>query len=223
MHLLKQSLIHKIIVLGLSFGLSLSVFAEDLDGCIDSPDICLDSAEIIYGDYNLETTQTLAMQGDVKAQRDLGYNYKYGFTVDKDSVKAFEWLEKAAYQGDADAQYGLAFIYFSGDGVSKDINKAMQWLLKSAHQGYASAQSYLAKIYFTGRADRAGLEDYTKAAEWATKAALQEDESSQRLLAMLYKHGFGVRQNTSIAREWYGKSCDNGSEYSCKEYKRLSN
>lgn len=226
MYLLKQRSIHKFIVLGLFFSLSVSVFAEDLGDCIDSLDICTYEVELMYGDHDFETTKKLAMQGDIKAQRDLGYNYKYGFTIDKDLVEALKWLEKAANQGDADAQHSLAMMYSSGEGVNEDMDKAMQWYLKSADQGYVPAQSYLATRYFMDAKlndDHTSNAGYTKAAEWATKAALQGDESSQRLLGLFYKDGYGVRKNKTIAREWYGKSCDSGKEFSCQEYIKLTN
>lgn len=38
----------------------------------------------------------------------------------------------------------------------------------------------------------------------------------------MYKNGLGVRQDLSIAKEWYGKSCDNGENAGCNNYKILN-
>lgn len=35
--------------------------------------------------------------------------------------------------------------------------------------------------------------------------------------------GYGVRQNKEIAKEWFGKCCDNGNQTGCEEYSKLNN
>jgi len=39
---------------------------------------------------------------------------------------------------------------------------------------------------------------------------------------MIYKNGLGVRQDLGIAKEWYGKACDNGEQEGCDEYRKLN-
>lgn len=38
----------------------------------------------------------------------------------------------------------------------------------------------------------------------------------------MYEVGEGVRQNKATAKELYGKSCDNGYQGGCDDYKRLN-
>lgn len=54
------------------------------------------------------------------------------------------------------------------------------------------------------------------------KAANQNEPISQAMLGMFYKHGIAVRQDYAKAKEWFGKSCDNGSQNGCDDYKKLN-
>lgn len=38
----------------------------------------------------------------------------------------------------------------------------------------------------------------------------------------MYEAGQGVQQNKTIAKEWYGKACDNGDQHGCDNYKELN-
>jgi TPR repeat protein len=69
-----------------------------------------------------------AEQGDADAQHNLGFVYRDGDGVPKDSVEAVKWWRKAAEQGNADAQLNLGFMYAKGDGVAKDNVLACMWL-----------------------------------------------------------------------------------------------
>ena len=41
-------------------------------------------------------------------------------------------------------------------------------------------------------------------------------------LGVMYGQGRGVRQDNDIAKEWVGKSCDNGLQKGCSLYKHLN-
>ena len=55
-----------------------------------------------------------------------------------------------------------------------------------------------------------------------TKEATQGNVDAQFTLGVMYTNGKGVRQNDSEAKEWFGKSCDNGSQEGCDAYKELN-
>ena len=38
----------------------------------------------------------------------------------------------------------------------------------------------------------------------------------------MYANGEGVRQNYKIAKEWFGKACDNGLQQGCDAYRELN-
>jgi len=39
---------------------------------------------------------------------------------------------------------------------------------------------------------------------------------------VMYHNGEGVRQNINTAKEWFGKSCDNGEQLGCDKYRILN-
>ena len=57
------------------------------------------------------------MQGDARAQLNLGVMYENGRGVAEDHAEAAKWFRLAAEQGDAAAQYNLGVMYANGEGV----------------------------------------------------------------------------------------------------------
>ncbi len=53
------------------------------------------------------------------------------------------------------------------------------------------------------------------------QAAEQGFAAAQYNLGVMYDNGQGVRQNYKIAKEWFGKACDNGLQQSCDAYRTL--
>jgi TPR repeat protein len=41
-------------------------------------------------------------------------------------------------------------------------------------------------------------------------------------LGLMYAKGMGVRQNRTIAKEYFGKACDLGYQRGCKAYRELN-
>ena len=64
-------------------------------------------------DYNsvYVTVKTLADQGDVNAQYELGRMFENGQSVAKNDQLAVAWYRKAAEQGHAEAQASLGVLY----------------------------------------------------------------------------------------------------------------
>ncbi|MEO8340531.1 MAG: tetratricopeptide repeat protein [Nitrospirota bacterium] len=88
------------------------------------------------GDYAtaLKTFQSLAAQGNVEAQNNLGELYARGQGVQQDYSQARQWYEKAAAQGHPLAQNNLAELHYAGLGGSQDDVRAYMWVsLAAAH------------------------------------------------------------------------------------------
>ena len=64
--------------------------------------------------------------------------------------------------------------------------------------------------------------DNRKALEYFEQAGAQKHAAAQFRLGIIYEQGRLVPQNISAAKEWYGKSCDNGNQEACEAYRRLS-
>ncbi|KAF9545618.1 hypothetical protein EC957_010703 [Mortierella hygrophila] len=66
-------------------------------------------------------------QGNVDAQRKLGFIYKHGQGVPEDYTKALEWFQKAGDQGDVDSLVALAFMKKNGQGGSKNFGRFLEF------------------------------------------------------------------------------------------------
>ncbi|MDO5652157.1 MAG: hypothetical protein Q4G13_08525 [Moraxella sp.] len=54
------------------------------------------------------------------------------------------------------------------------------------------------------------------------KAANQDYAKAQNNLGVMYDDGLGVRQDHSTAKAWFGKTCDNGEQIGCDNYRELN-
>ena len=82
---------------------------------------------------------TLAEQGNVTAQYNLGHMYEKGKGVPQDYKEAFRLYRLSAEQGDADAQLKLGVSYGMGRGVPKDYALAHMWWNLSGSNGNKEA------------------------------------------------------------------------------------
>lgn len=131
--------------------------------------------------------------------------------------------EEKAEQGDVEMQYFVANTNYTGryegEEVIEDRAKAFHFYKKAANQGHAESQTNLAIMYREGEVVRQNISEYIK---WLKKAAAQKETRAQALLGIAYENGTGVTRNDAIAKEWYGKSCDNGNLDGCQDYKRMN-
>ena len=95
-------------------------------------DDALDAYEA--GDYPtaLRNFQRLANEGNLKAQKILGFIYHVGRGVPQNYAEALKWYRKAADQGYVDAQNSLGRMYESGHGVRQDYAEAASVVLRYA-------------------------------------------------------------------------------------------
>jgi TPR repeat protein len=84
--------------------------------------------------------QSLADQGDAKAQYNLGNMYADGEGVAENDAEAVKWYRKVADQGDARAQHNLGVMYAEGEGVPEDDAQAYKWWNLAAAQGIEEAK-----------------------------------------------------------------------------------
>ena len=52
--------------------------------------------------------------------------------------------------------------------------------------------------------------------------AKEGDAEAQYNLGVMYINGKGVRQDLTVAKEWFGKSCDNDFQKGCDFYRLLN-
>ena len=86
---------------------------------------------ISYKELTINELKVLAEQGDKAAQFFFGMSYLRGNGVDKDEIKAVEWLTKSANQDYESAEFFLGGCYKYGTGVGKDLDKANELYSKA--------------------------------------------------------------------------------------------
>lgn len=94
--------------------------------------------------------QQEAKPGNAKAMFMLGRYYDYGWGVEADDQKSFDWYKKAAFYGDAKAMWQVGNIYLDGEGVKKDYSKAMQYYQMGAISGSGEAMNSIGRLYSMG-------------------------------------------------------------------------
>jgi TPR repeat protein len=159
------------------------------------------------------STKAKALQGDVRAQYNLGETYLLGWHGHgsgpaSDFSAAVSWYRRAAEQGYAPAQDSLGGMYEIGLGVALNYTTAFSWYRRAAEQGYAPAQNNLGARYYIGRGV---AQDYAAAFNWFRKAAEQGHSVAQDRLGGMYEYGTGVPQDYVQAHKWYnlaGASAD---------------
>ena len=149
-----------------------------------------------------------ALLGYAPAQCALGkYYFSSGSGLEKDAVKAVEWLWKAADQNDKDAKYWLGLCYQVGIGVRQSDTDAVRWFRLAAEQEHPEAQYHLAKCYASGRGVRSSKKT---AAFWYRRSAARGNVSAQICMGDCCLTGSGVEQDAPQAAEWYRRAAKQG-------------
>jgi TPR repeat protein len=168
-------------------------------------------------DDSIDLYQKAAAQGDLLAQRSLGYIYMHGLGTVRDEALGLHWYRQAAERGDAASQNVIGYAYASGEGLAQDYAQAVLWYRKAAEQGEINAQAGLGYLYANGF----GVdEDNTQAAFWYRKAAEAGSAYAQFYLAYQYRDGLGVPKDKAEAIFWFRKAAQSNA-YAVEELARL--
>jgi len=157
----------------------------------------------------VDLAEKAAEQGNVAAQRDMGFIYQNGRAgLPQDDKLAIEWFKKSAIQGYVYGQTNLAWMYYNGKGTARNYHEAFKWYQKAADQGHPNAQCRLGWMYQTGKGVK---RDYIKAREWYEKAAAQGNAQAQFNLGEVYQNGWGISKDYAKALGWYQKAAEQGN------------
>ena len=167
-----------------------------------------DNADIVEDvDYTAayNNWRSLAEQGNMKAQHNLGVMYHKGQGVPVDYAKAMKWYLKAAEQGFDDAQYNIGIMYDDGNGVKQDYVEAVRWYRKAAEQGDIQAQNNLGYMYYHGHGVQ---QDYVEAYKWANLAAINGHTNAAESINIIAKKMTPEQISNAKrqAQEWMDKS-----------------
>lgn len=134
-----------------------------------------------------------AMHGDAEAQFDLAQMFQYGIGVQKSTLQAIYYYEKAAEQQHVGAEYSLGIIYLTDDHDPKNFQRGLDWLTDAAFKGNSYAQ------YVLGNMMMYGLNEFTHHAEFKT-----DPEQGQAMLYLSAANGYGPAEYQladSLARQ----------------------
>ena len=154
-----------------------------------------------------------AVDGDARAQFEIGAIYSEGRAVEQDYAQAAKWYERAAAQGFVPAQYRIGNLYEAGQGVEQDFEVARLWYQRGAEAGHRMAMHNLAALYAGGQL---GEQQFEAAAEWFAQAASRGMTDSQFNLGMLYARGLGVEQDFEQSYKWFSLAALNGDADAAK-------
>jgi len=156
--------------------------------------------EVLYGKFHhggfgvAKIDKTLAFEWYMKASKnndvighyEVGHCYYYGYGVEKNYVKAFEFVQLAANRELNIALDFLATCYEYGYGIPKDSVKAFSLYKKSAENGFIPSQSELVRCYECGMGTK---ENKKEALNWAKK--YQESDGEYDVSAAEFHFGRG--------------------------------
>jgi TPR repeat protein/CheY-like chemotaxis protein len=156
---------------------------------------------IVYGPRTLShELMEAAIQGQVRAQFDVGLAFLRGYGCDINNEKAIEWLTKSAQQGSLEAQTHLGLIFLERDAATNDEswNKATELFSAAAQNGHREARYW--KETMSGSREKIAF----------LQAAKSGDPAAQYKLGLFYDLGIEFDQNVNEAMFWLGQSAKQG-------------
>lgn len=140
------------------------------------------AAGTAYRQIPLPQLRTLAQQGDVGAQVELGQALQYGDGLAADREAATAWYCRAAARGSIEAAFDLGWMYANGRPGERDERRAAYWLGRAAAAGNPQAAQLLRRLPQAAPPGRTGCESV------ATLPWLEQrcsDAGCRRILAMV--------------------------------------
>ena len=148
--------------------------------------------------------------GITVAKYKLGKVFLNGDGVEKDIVKAVEWLKQAALEENEFAEYALGRLYLKGVEVEKNAVVAEEYLLKAAKHGNKYAEYVLGKEYLRGENFP---KDVQKAIDYLKRSAGKDFDFAEYTLGRIYFFGLGVEKDLPLAMEYLRSAAAKGNEY----------
>ena len=157
-------------------------------------------------DNILELNQQ-ALQGDVRSQMILAYNYLCPEDdVEPNYEEAVRYFKMAALMEIPEAEYQIAECLQKIEPIN--LTEIFEWYLKAADHGFERAYYHVALSYANGYGTK---QNFTIAFSWAQKGCECKDARSMELMGEFYECGVGIEKDYSKAFEWYLKADNLGS------------
>lgn len=172
------------------------------------------SIQCLGQSVNIKELQEQMKQHDVLSMLRLAQCYEYGFTIQKDSMKAIsvynqvvKLCEDSANKGDLEAQLNLgrALPYLK---THEDSVRAFKWTLKAAEQGNLAAMNNISIYYFIGNVSEKNI---NKGMKYLQEAAIGGYDISQFRLGDIFFYGLpGIGKDYDKSIYWYRQAACQG-------------
>ncbi len=130
---------------------------------------------------------------------------------------------KACEGNIAEACFYLGVYHVNGYGVQQSYSSARGFFARACELNDADGCDALANFYASPNKQIMAKQDYAQAASYYLKACERNLASSCFKLATLYKIGQGVKGDDSVAKAFYGKSCQLGDTKGCEAWWSMEN
>ena len=132
------------------------------------------------------------------------FHLKGSNTIEKDNLKAVEFLKPCLEAQSANAQLIMGHLYLNSSQDEEDIQKGFQLIKKAAKQKHPVALENLGVLYKYGRGCKL---NYNKARRAFKKASKLGNHKATYSLGYLYLKGLGnTKQDYKKAVKWFEKS-----------------
>ena len=197
-----RSLKKTIIILAISFGLSITATAEEIGDNHTQQELAklyLENSKA--PNDSKKSYEWFAVRGYAPAQFMLGLEAY-------DRVNKIKWYQLAADNGHPSAQNNLANIYYIGKyGEPRNYAKAFKLYKMLADNNDVHAQYRLGDMYYHG----AGIpQSYNQAFNYYQKAANNGSTDAEYILGLMYYSGLGIPQDYGKALNIFQKFADQG-------------
>lgn len=132
----------------------------------------------------------------------------HNYTTEIEAQQVFSLIQTAALQGHINAMCLLGDLHKDGIGTPLDFNKALEWYKKSSNHGNNKAAFKIGYLYLKGLGNV--KQDYDKAVEWFSSSTYP---MAKHWLAICYISGYGVAQNSVLAKQLLMENDIENSQY----------
>ena len=138
------------------------------------------------------------------AMNAVGLAYMAGAGVEKDSLLAIQWLEKAGQYGYANAYHNIGMMYkYAKCGIRQNFVKAFEAYSKGAELGSIPCKYDAGFMFYKGLGCQ---QNYEKAVELFREGAEKSHTPSLYMLGLCFRNGYGVEQDTAQASYYLSRS-----------------
>ena len=136
------------------------------------------------------------------ARFNLGMAYYNGDGVEKNILKASQWLKLAVQQNFSEAQYSLGLLLLEGgEGISKNTVEGLKYLKLAASQNHLPANEYLRKSGYELNGNESVKSFSLQSKDPLTSDSLDDRERLEK--ARKYYTGVGMKQNYKAAYDLF--------------------